>query len=174
MDPQSFLNSVWSIPLRTLIIYLVVLIGLRLTGKRPLGQMAPFDLVLLLLISNAVQNAMTGPDNTVLGGILSASTLLIANLIFGHLSERVHVVRTLFLGEPTELIRDGELLTKNLEREDITDDEVLSALREHGVEDVEKVQLAMLEIDGTISVVSSDAKRLRGRRRSVRFIKANR
>ena len=161
------------IVIRTLIVYIVVLLGLRLTGKRQLGQVTPLDLVLLLLISNAVQNAMTGPDTTLLGGIVSAATLLAAHSLFSRLRLRVPAVRRALAGEPTPLIRDGRILADGMKRESITEDELLSALREHGVDDVAKVALAELEVDGSISVVPVDSAHIRGRRHSVRFIRSH-
>jgi uncharacterized membrane protein YcaP (DUF421 family) len=160
------------IVIRTLIIYFVVLVGLRATGKRQLGQMTPLDLVLLLLISNAVQNAMTGPDTSLLGGIVSALTLLAAHSLFSRLRVRVPALRKALVGEPTPLIRDGQVLADNVKQEEITEDELLSALREHGVEDICDVELAELEVDGSISVVPADSAHIRGRRRAVRFIKS--
>ncbi len=164
-------DSIWLIPVRTLIIYIVVLIGLRVSGKRQMGQMTPFDLVLLLLISNAVQNAMTGPDTSLLGGILAAATLLIANQVVGYARNRVPRLRRFIVGSPTILIQDGELLHKNLEHEELPEDEVLVALREHGIEDVADVELATLEVDGSISVVPIATHRPHGQKRAVRFIK---
>lgn len=160
------------IVIRTLIIYAVVLLGLRVTGKRQLGQLAPLDLVLLLLISNAVQNAMVGPDTSLLGGVVSAITLLTAHSLFSRLRLRVPAFRRALSGEPTILIRDGQILSDNTKREEITEDELLSALREHGVEHATDVELAELEVDGSISVVPVDATRIRGKRRSVRFVQS--
>ena len=166
--------TLWQIPLQTLAIYLVVLVGLRLSGKRQLGQMNTLDLVLLLLIANAVQNAMTGGDNSLLGGILSAATLLLANTILSCLRGKMPALRNIVEGKPTDLIRDGKVLTANLSREELTQEELLSALREHGLEDASSVAHATLEVDGSISVVPVEAGHLRGRRRAVRFIKSQR
>jgi len=141
---------------RTAIIYFAVLIGLRLTGKREVGQMTPFDLVLLILIANAVQNAMTGPDNSVTGGLIAAGTLLVLNFLMSHLVFRNRRVRRIVEGTPTILVRDGQLVMKNLASEHITADELLQALREHGVPRTEEVGLAVLEIDGSISVLRKD------------------
>jgi uncharacterized membrane protein YcaP (DUF421 family) len=167
-------DSTWAIPLRTLIVYVVVLIGLRISGKRQLGQMTPFDLVLLLLIANGVQNAMTGPDTSLLGGVLAAATLLIANQVVSYSRNRVPRLRRFIVGSPTILIQNGAMLTKNLAHEEITEDEVLAALREHGIEDASAVQLATLEVDGSISVVPTDTHHPHPRKRAVRFIKASR
>src|SRR5436309_5838577 len=117
--------------LRTTIIYVVVLIGIRLTGKREVGQMTPFDLVLLLLIANAVQNAMTGPDTSVTGGLMAAVTLLGANAVVSRLVWRHKKLRRWVEGTPTLLIHSGKMLTDHLAKEKLTPDSVRQALREH-------------------------------------------
>jgi uncharacterized membrane protein YcaP (DUF421 family) len=141
---------------RTLLIYVFVLTGIRLAGKREVGQVTPFDLVLLLLLANAVQNAMTGPDTTLQGGVVAAATLLIANSIVSRFAWRSRRVRTWLEGEPRLLIRSGELLSRNLVEERVTAEDVQQALREHGVATIKEVALAVLEVDGTISVLKND------------------
>jgi uncharacterized membrane protein YcaP (DUF421 family) len=141
---------------RTAIIYLAVLVGLRITGKREVGQMTVFDLVLLILIANAVQNAMTGPDTSVTGGLVAAGTLLLLNFLVSRLVFRNRRFRRFVEGTPTILIRDGKFLLKSLNNEHITPDEVRQALREHGVSTVEEVSVAVLEVDGSISVLKKD------------------
>src|SRR5437868_10390119 len=98
------------IALRTAVVYLVVLLGVRLSGKREVGQMTPFDLVLLLLISNSVQNAMTGPDTSVLGGGVAAATLLILNYFVAEFSGGNRRFRKLIQGQPTLLVHDGQII----------------------------------------------------------------
>ena len=149
-------TTLLQIALRTAIIYVVILAGLRLLGKREVGQMTPFDLVLLLLIANAVQNAMTGPDTSVTGGIVAAATLLLINFLITRLAWRQKKVRQWVEGTPTLLIRSGKVLSANLAKELITLDELEQALREHGVGTVADVNLAVLEIDGSISVLRQD------------------
>ncbi len=151
-----FDRTLLEIALRTAIIYFAVLLGLRLTGKREVGQMTTFDLVLLILIANAVQNAMTGPDNSVSGGIVAAGTLLVLNYLLSRLVFRNRRLRRLVVGTPTILVQDGQLIQKNLKSENITPDELLQALREHGVPSPQVVGLAVLEIDGSISVLRKD------------------
>jgi uncharacterized membrane protein YcaP (DUF421 family) len=158
-----FDHTLLEIVARTAIIYGAVLIGLRLTGKREVGQMTPFDLVLLILIANAVQNAMTGPDNSVTGGLVAAGTLLILNFVVSRVVFRNRRVRRIVEGTPTILIRDGHLVINNLKSEHITADELLQALREHGVPAREEVGLAVLEIDGSISVLRKDELPLKER-----------
>jgi len=158
-----FNQTLLEIVARTAIIYLAVLVGLRLTGKREVGQMTPFDLVLLILIANAVQNAMTGPDNSVTGGLVAAGTLLILNFLVSRVVFRNRRLRRIVEGTPTILIRDGQLIMKNLASEHMTADELLQALREHGVPRSEEVGLAVLEIDGSISVLRKDELPLKER-----------
>lgn len=140
---------------RTLLIYVAVLGGLRVAGKREIGQMTPFDLVVILLVANAVQNAMVGPDTSVSGGLVSAAVLVSANYGLSALRDRIPWLREALEGSPTLLVHDGEILDANLAREHVDVDEVLMALREHGLEDVRQVRLAVLETDGSISVVSA-------------------
>lgn len=158
-----FDRTLLEIVIRTAIIYFAVLIGLRLTGKREVGQMTPFDLVLLILIANAVQNAMTGPDNSVTGGLVAAATLLLLNFLLSHLVFRNRRLRRIVEGTPTILIHNGQMVMKNLESEHITPDELLQSLREHGVPMPEEVGLAVLEIDGSVSVLRKDELPLKER-----------
>src|SRR5215469_1331810 len=110
MLPAAAGSAVLAIVGRTAVIYAVVLIGVRLSGKREVGQMTPFDLTLLLLISNSVQNAMTGPDNSLLGGIVAAITLLLLNYFVAELSGTNRRFRKFIQGQPSLLIHDGEVI----------------------------------------------------------------
>ena len=152
----TFNFSLLEVALRTVIIYIVILAGIRITGKREVGQMAVFDLVLLLLLANAVQNAMTGPDTSVSGGIVAASVLLAVNIAITRISSRSRAMRNALEGTPTILIRRGELIRKNMAKEHIAIEELHQALREHGIPSTEEVGLAVLEVDGTISVLKND------------------
>jgi uncharacterized membrane protein YcaP (DUF421 family) len=149
-------HIVLQIALRTGVIYLVVLIGVRLSGKREVGQMTPFDLTLLLLLSNSVQNAMTGPDTSLIGGIVAASTLLLLNYLIGTLSGTNRVFRHIVQGEPSLLIHDGKAIDSHMAREHVSMDELERALREHGISNVHDVALAVLEVDGSISCMKYD------------------
>jgi uncharacterized membrane protein YcaP (DUF421 family) len=150
------LSGALGILIRTLAVYLVVLIGLRLSGKREIGQMTVFDLVVLLLIANAVQNAMVGPDTSLIGGILAAVVLLVANAIVANLRLRWPRLRRLVEGTPTLLALHGEVIPQHMRREGIDEESLLAALREHGVAEISEVEMAVLEIDGSISVVPAD------------------
>ncbi len=134
--------------LRVALVFVVVLDLLKISGKRVLGQFTPFDLVALLLISNVVQNAMIGPDTSVVGGLLGAAIVLALN----RLVSNVNGLRDLFEGTPTLLVENGHMLEDNLRLERISADEMQSALREHGVTAMADVASAVLETDGTISV----------------------
>jgi len=167
-------ESAWSIVVRTAIIYVAVLVGFRVTGKRQMGQMTPFDLVVILLVANAVQNAMVGHDVSVTGGLIAAAVLLGGNYALARFSLRTPWLKRAIEGGPTLLIRDGEFMEKNLAREDVDKDEILMAMREHGVDEIKDVQLAVLETDGSISIVETSeahGKRTTKPRRVVRFIK---
>jgi uncharacterized membrane protein YcaP (DUF421 family) len=144
------------IVLRTGVIYLLVLIGVRLSGKREVGQMTPFDLTLLLLLSNSVQNAMTGPDTSLLGGAVAAATLLILNYLVANVAGGSRRFRKLVEGEPSLLIHDGKVIESHMARERVSMDELHRALREHGINSCDQLALAVLEVDGSISCLKYD------------------
>jgi uncharacterized membrane protein YcaP (DUF421 family) len=151
---------------RSLVVYAAVLVGLRLGGRRELGQLTPFDLVVILLVANAVQNAMVGADTSLQGGLVSAATLLAANSLVARLRLRSTRLRQLIEGVPVVLVQHGELVLANLHKEGITEEEVVAAVREHGeVGDISQVELAVLETDGSVSVVPVSANVQRSRRR---------
>lgn len=141
---------------RTAAIYMVVLLGVRLSGKREVGQMTPFDLTLLLLLSNAVQNAMTGPDTSLAGGAVAAATLLVMNYGVAEVSGFNRRFRRMVQGSPSLLVHDGKVLESHMAREHVSIDELMRALREHGIGGVKDVALAVLEVDGSISVLKYD------------------
>jgi len=145
-----------TIALRTAAIYALVLIGVRLSGKREVGQMTPFDLTLLLLLSNSVQNAMTGPDNSLLGGVVAAATLLLLNYILADVSGVNRRFRKFIQGQPSLLIHDGQIIAAHMAKEHVSMDELHRALREHGITDYHQVALGVLEVDGSISLLKYD------------------
>jgi uncharacterized membrane protein YcaP (DUF421 family) len=144
------------IMVRTGCIYVLVLLGVRLTGKREVGQMTPFDLTLLLLLSNAVQNAMTGPDTTLAGGAIAAVTLLVLNYVVAEVSGVNRSFRKLVQGSPALLIHNGELVMPHLAKEHVTVDEIQRACREHGISNISDVAIGVLEVDGSISLLKYD------------------
>lgn len=154
-------TEAWVVLVRTLLVYAGVLVGLRLAGKRELGQMTVFDLAVVLLIANAVQNAMTGPDFSVQGGLLAALTLLVANRVVALMRLRGGAWGRLIEGTPTVLVEDGELIEPHLRREGLERQELEMVIREHGVEALSEVKLAILETDGSISIVPMSARVVR-------------
>ena len=153
MDTLALAIPPLAIILRTVVVYLIILIGLRLAGKREIGQMTIFDLVMLLLIANAVQNAMVGPDTSLTGGILAAVVLLAMNYLIARMRLYFPAVRRLVEGTPTLLVLHGEVMTRNLNREGLDQEMLETALREHGIAQISDVEMAVLEVDGSISVV---------------------
>jgi uncharacterized membrane protein YcaP (DUF421 family) len=141
---------------RPLVVYFFLLIAFRIAGKRELGQMTPFDLIVLLTISNVLQNAMIGPDNSLTGGIMGGLTLFVANGLIGRLTLYSPSIATLLEGKPTPLIENGRVLTKNLRREVMTRSELERAIRKHGLDpeaDMPLIKRALLEQDGTVTII---------------------
>lgn len=163
----------WELIIRSILIYAVFFVGLRLFGKRELGQFTTFDLVLILLVANALQPAITGPDNSVTGGVIIIITLLLINRAIAILRSRWGWLDDLIEPPPTVIARDGQWLKKDMEEEGLSEEDGLMALREHGVARVDDVKLAVLEEDGSISVITKDAAggMNKRRRRRIRFLR---
>ena len=138
------------------VIYLFIVLAIRLLGKKEFAQLSVTDLVFVLLISNAVQNAMVGSDNTILGGITAATTLFIINAVFKYLLYKFPKLQSLVEGESKMLIYKGKVKDDNLKSTRISVNELLETVREHGVKSIEDVDLAILESDGNISVLSDN------------------
>jgi uncharacterized membrane protein YcaP (DUF421 family) len=168
LGPFSFGVPWWQIVLRTVVIYLAFLLALRLFGKREIGQFTLSDLVLILLAANAVQPAMTGPDTSLVGGLVIVAALFLVNVALSWLRLHNRRAREFLEGHPTVIAKDGQWYPRVMEREGIDMDEALMALREHGIGKIDDVELAVLEVDGTVSVVPKDAASLRRGRRRVR------
>ncbi|PYO70819.1 MAG: DUF421 domain-containing protein [Gemmatimonadetes bacterium] len=149
-------HTLLDVALRTTIVYFALLVGLRLTGTRQLGQMSTFDLVLLLIIANAVQNAMVGPDTSLVGGLVAAGILIGWHRVVDWWRLRSRGFAKLLAGEGIMLIHHGRVLDTHCARAGIRREELLQALREHGVADIGDVLLAVLEPDGSISVIRND------------------
>lgn len=152
------MDSILNVAIRSLCVYLFMVIAIRLFGKNQLSQLNAGDVVLLLLISNAVQNAMVGPDTSLQGGIAAALVLFVANFILKRLMFSNRSFEAFMEDEPVILIRDGVTDQAALNRVKITQGELQEAIREHGIEDIKNVKLSVLEVDGNISVVSEDEK----------------
>jgi uncharacterized membrane protein YcaP (DUF421 family) len=144
----------WELIVRSVIVYVFLIVLLRLTGKRQIGQLAPFDLVLLLVLSNAVQNSMNGGDNSVLGGLISATTLIGLNFLMGYLTYRSKRLEAVVEGQPEVLIHNGKLFEKVMARAQLTHHELNAALRQAGCLSVAEVHCAILENNGTITVTN--------------------
>lgn len=149
----------WEFVLRGLIVYLFVLILLRISGKRQVGQLSPFDLVLLLLLSNSVQNAMNAGDNSVLGGLVSAATLVSINYLFGVVTFRSKKMEALIEGRPQVLIHKGKVDEEVMRRAKLTHHELDLALRRQGCAAPAEVRLGVLETNGDITVVRRSESR---------------
>lgn len=156
---------VWTVVVRTAAIYLAVFIGLRLMGKREMGQMTVFDLVVVLLISSAVQNAMVGRDTSLVGGMVAAFVLIVVNRAVGYLRLRGGRWGRMLEGTPTVLVEDGKFVESHLRREGLDRTEVEMVVREHGLDSVGEVRLAVLETDGAISIVPMTSHVMRGHKR---------
>lgn len=152
------MDPILNVAVRSLCVYLFMVIAIRLFGKNQLSQLNAGDVVLLLLISNAVQNAMVGPDTSLQGGIVAALVLFAANFILKRLMFSNRSFESFMQDEPVILIRDGIADQTALNRVKITENELEEAIREHGIENIKDVKLSVLEVDGNISVVSQDEK----------------
>ena len=159
------------IVLRTGVIYALVLIGVRLSGKREVGQFTLYDLVFILLVANALQPAITGPDNSLGGGLVLILALVLTNAGVSWI-DRFPRFHKLLAAPPAVIIKDGEYLLDVMKKEGVDKEEAETAMREHGVADVKEVQLGVLEPDGSISIVApGNATRTK---RKVRFSQRSR
>jgi len=156
----------------SIIVYLFLVIAIRLFGKKEIAQLSISDLVFILLISNAVQNAMVANDSSLTGGLIAASSLFLINMIFKFVTYKSKKVSELVEGDPVMLIHEGNVIEENLKKQRITMDELEASVREHGVKDISAVNLAVLEVDGNISILSDSYKhKTTKRRKAHRIIK---
>lgn len=139
--------------LRSVVVYLFLLIAFRVMGKRQLGQLTPFDLVVVLIISNVVQNALIGPDNSLSGGLIGATAILLLNALVAWLTFRYKRVERLVEHPPTVVVRHGRILKDSLRQERLSLAELRSALRQQGVMSLCDVRYVILEEDGHLSVI---------------------
>jgi len=135
-------------------IYIILIAAIRLFGKKEFSQLSTFDIIFILLISNAVQNSMIAADLTFLGGLCSAGTLFIVNYIFKIIIYKYPKMAELLQGHPLMLIYNGKIIKENVKKAKINMPEIEEVIRKHGVISIEDVDLAVLEIDGTISILS--------------------
>jgi uncharacterized membrane protein YcaP (DUF421 family) len=150
---------------KSIIIYVFIVFAIRVFGKKELAQLSVIDLVFILLISNAVQNAMVGQDTSVQGGIAAASGLFLVNYVFKYFLKKSKAFSSFVQGHAVLLIYQGKVLHANCDHALFTMDELKAAVREHGIEKIEDVDLAVLEVDGNVSVVSNDFKQKTSRKR---------
>ena len=153
---MSLLYPYLIIILKSTAIYVFIIVAIRLFGKKELSQLSIIDLVFILLISNSVQNAMVGSDSTIQGGIAAALGLFLSNYIFRFFLMRSKKFNKVMQGEEIVIVLNGNLLQDGLKRSGITEEELEMIIREHNVKDLEDADLVVLEVDGNISVLSSD------------------
>ncbi|RXR22881.1 DUF421 domain-containing protein [Flavobacterium stagni] len=152
------MNAYFDIIFRSVCVYLFMIAAIRLFGKKELSQLNTADVILILLISNAVQNAMVGSNTGLIGGLVAALALFIINFFFKKLMFYIPALKKLVQDKPEILVHNGTVEFKTLAKLGITHDELMEAIREHGIEHYQEVRLAMLEIDGNISVISGDTQ----------------
>lgn len=158
IDLSFIHNPFVEIIIRALAVYFFIIFAIRIFGKKELAQLSVTDLVFILLISNAVQNAMVGPDTSLTGGLVAAGSLFAANYTLKRLLYKSSKLNKLIQGQSILLIYKGEIQMQNCKKAEITLEELEAASREHGVKDIQHVDLAMLEVDGNISIISNDFK----------------
>jgi uncharacterized membrane protein YcaP (DUF421 family) len=152
---------------RTAIVYVLFLTALRLFGKREVGQFTLFDLALVLLAANALQPAITGPDQSIPGAAIIIVTIFVLNGLVAQLRRRFPLARRILEFQPTVIGRDGAWLPEALDSQGLDADDLGAALREHGLDSIKDMKLAVLEQDGSLSIVPTDGNgvRIRARRR---------
>jgi len=160
-------NDYLSIVISSVAIYLFMIFAIRLFGKKELSQLSVTDLVFILLISNSVQNAMVGSNTTLWGGLVAATSLFIVNFLLKQAIYRFPSLNKLIQGEAIMLVYKGNIKIDNMHRTRITHEELMEAVREHGVDSISDVDLAILEVDGNISILSNDFHRKTNRKRKV-------
>jgi uncharacterized membrane protein YcaP (DUF421 family) len=144
-----------------------MIVAIRLFGKKELSQLSVIDLVFILLISNSVQNAMVGSNTSLGGGLMAASALFVINYLMKQAIYRFPWLSKFIQGEAIMLVYKGRMKIDNMHRTRITHEELMEAIREHGVNSIEDVDLAVLEVDGNISILSNNFHRKTNRRRKV-------
>ena len=152
---EGYLN----IALKSIAVYVFIVAAIRVFGKKEFAQLSIIDLVFILLISNSVQNAMVGADSSLEGGLVAAFSLFLMNFVFKKISLYSKGFSKVIEGEPIMLIYQGEVKLDGLKKAQISVDQLNAVVREHGVESVELVNLAMFEVDGNISVLSDNFKK---------------
>ena len=150
------MNTYLPIIISSASVYIFIVLAIRLFGKKELAQLSVIDLVFILLISNSVQNAMVGSNSTLTGGLIAATTLFVVNYLLKKILLRSRRLNQMIQGNPLMLIYNGQIIQPHLDQAQISMEEIEAAVREHGVETVKQVNLAVLEVDGNISVLSDN------------------
>jgi uncharacterized membrane protein YcaP (DUF421 family) len=154
-------TPLWQVVVRTGIVYTAVILGLRLSGKRELGQPNTLDLVTLLLAANTVQNAMTGPDTSITVGVVAVATLFALNAVCARYGTRLGLFQRAMAETPSVLVTDGVVHDRTMRREGLTLEELEAAMRNHGLASLDEVKRAVLEIDGSISIIPADQQSIK-------------
>lgn len=145
-----------SIIFSTSVVYLFIVLALRLTGKSEMAQLTSFDLVFVMLLSNAVQNAMVGANTSLVGGLVAAATLFAINGLVKDLLYRQPKLEHMVQGEPLLLVYEGFVKEENLKKARMTVNDLQESIRQHGLESLDQVKLAVMEVDGNISIIPAD------------------
>ena len=148
----------WEFVLRAVVVYFALLVMIRVSGKRTVGQFTPFDLILVVLLGNAVQNSLLGEDTSLLGGLVLAGTLIALNWTVGALSARSKKLDRFFEGSPVLLAREGEVFRRALRRQNIGEADFAEAMRESDIASEDEIGIAVLETNGKISIVKRDGE----------------
>jgi uncharacterized membrane protein YcaP (DUF421 family) len=148
----------WELVARGVVVYVFLIALLRLTGKRQIGKLSPFDLVLLLILSNAVQNSMSAGDNSLIGGLILATTLVAVNYLVGLITFKSKKLEAIIEGRPQVLIHNGKLYEEVMNEAKLTRQELDSTLRQSGYFEIKDIKLAILENNGTVTVQGCDTK----------------
>jgi len=169
---HAFVWFLSTIAARTAIVALFLLGGLRLLGKRQIGQLNVYDLAMVMALANAVQNAMTNGSGNLSVGIVSSGTLLLLGFVLTLIFVRLPGLEQRVVGNPTLLVNDGQFLPDRMRRENVTEEQILAAMRQHGLTSVHEVLMATLEVDGTISIVPKTSEHHRTHKRIRRSARA--
>lgn len=146
---------VWEIALRSFTVFITIIIILRVAGKRDIGEMSPADLVLLLLLSANVHTSLSGDDKSLLGGIIGAIVLMLTNNVLNHFAFKNKKFEKILKGHPEVIISKGDVIDKIAKKHKLSPEQLMLAIRKNGAEKISEVRLAIIEIDGTISVFKS-------------------
>lgn len=159
---QNFVSmdvSALNLVIRAVVVYFSVLILLRMGGKRQIGQMGPTEFVAVLLISNAVQNAMNAGDNSLVGGLILAATLVALSCLISFFTYKYKPVEKFFEGAPTIMIHHGKMLLENMRKEQVSEDELHQLIRKQGLAHVHEITTAILESDGSLTLIKADQEK---------------